>query len=190
MGYQNKRVPKCLFQNSNTCLFENPSVLIPLCVLLKRHTQTATKNEWGTKMPGSKRNQSLPFWKPSVMIHREVLLKNPQYLVFFWGGGLSNGALRCLSSVVHYCLHLSSFSPRKFPLQTSPKMPQMCTIAYDCARVAESGLVSLHLRAPIQTFPIVSRSVKLFGENCIWIAWKRVNANLYRVFDKPSGDGP
>ena len=36
-------------------------------------------------------------------------------------GGLANGGLRCLSTIVHDCLHLSSFSTKVTLLESDPK---------------------------------------------------------------------
>ena len=51
-------------------------------------------------------------------------------------GGFSNGGLRCLSAIEHDFLQLSSFCDEK----SLYKRPRMCTIADDCAQIAESGL--------------------------------------------------
>ena len=67
------------------------------------------------------------------------------------------GALKWgLKVVVHNCTRLPTlviiFRDEKNPFTKGPEGPQMCTIADDCARVAESGLKP-HLRAPIWSFP-------------------------------------
>ena len=51
-------------------------------------------------------------------------------------GGLANGGLRYLSTIDHDCLQLSSFCDEK----SLNKRPRMCTIADDCAQIAETGL--------------------------------------------------
>ena len=51
-------------------------------------------------------------------------------------GGLANGGLRYLSTIVHDCLRLSPFCDES----RGPKRPQKCTIVDDCARIAECGL--------------------------------------------------
>ena len=52
---------------------------------------------------------------------------------------LSNGGLGYLSSIVHDCLQLYTFSDKN-SFKKESKWPRKCTIARDCARVAESGL--------------------------------------------------
>ena len=56
-------------------------------------------------------------------------------------GGLANGGLRYLSTIVHDCLQLSSFCDESSPNKKGdPKGPQKCTIVDDCVQIAESGL--------------------------------------------------
>ena len=55
-------------------------------------------------------------------------------------GGLANGGLSHLSTIVHDCQRLSSFCDESFPYERGPKRPQKCTIVDDCAQIAESGL--------------------------------------------------
>ena len=55
-------------------------------------------------------------------------------------GGLTNGGLRYLSTIVHDCLQLSSFCDESSALERGPKRPQNCTIVDDCAQIADSGL--------------------------------------------------
>ena len=74
------------------------------------------------------------------------LRKKSQWRNLFGGsweslnGGLANGGLRCLSTIVHDCLRLSSFRDESSPQKWAPKRPQKCTIVDDCAQIAESGL--------------------------------------------------
>ena len=65
-------------------------------------------------------------------------------------GGLANGGLRYLSTIVHDCLRLSSFRDEKFPLERGPKGPQKCTIVDDCAQIAESGLKPQFAKPPFR----------------------------------------
>ena len=51
-------------------------------------------------------------------------------------GGFANGGLRYSSTIVHDCLQLSSFCHEN----SLYKRPRKCTIAHDCAQIAESGL--------------------------------------------------
>ena len=71
---------------------------------------------------------------------------NPEGL----NGGLANGGLRYLSTIVHDCLQLSSFCDEN----SFYKRPRKCTIAHDCAQIAGSGLKhpfeSPHLDFPKQ----------------------------------------
>ena len=54
-------------------------------------------------------------------------------------GGLANGGLRYVSTIVHDCLRLSSFCDES-SLERGPKRPQKCAIVDDSAQIAESGL--------------------------------------------------
>ena len=51
-------------------------------------------------------------------------------------GGFANGGLRYSSTIVHDFLKLSSFCDEN----SLYERPRKCTIAHDCAQVAESGL--------------------------------------------------
>ena len=73
--------------------------------------------------------ESWGIWKP-----------NPHIQLGKSKGGLANGGLRYLSTIVHNCLRLSTFLQRNFPLERSPKGPQKRTIVDDCAQIAERGL--------------------------------------------------
>ena len=55
-------------------------------------------------------------------------------------GGLANGGLRYLPTIVHDCTTIVVVWRRKFPLERGPKGPLKCTIVDDCAQIAESGL--------------------------------------------------
>ena len=60
---------------------------------------------------------------------------------------LSNGGLGYLSSIVHSNPTIVIILRREWPVQEGPK-GQMCRIADDCARVAESGLRAPSLESP------------------------------------------
>ena len=94
----------------------------------------------------------------NILFHRETLAayqhKNaPEKLQLGkskWG--LSKWGLKVL---VHNCPRLPTIViilRRKFPLEKGTRMPQMCTIADDCAQIADSGLThpfeSPHLDFP------------------------------------------
>ena len=51
-------------------------------------------------------------------------------------GGFANGGLRYSSTIVHDCLKLSSFCDEN----SLYERPRKCTIAHDCAQIAECGL--------------------------------------------------
>ena len=61
-------------------------------------------------------------------------------LLFCLNGGLANGGLRYLSTIVHDCLRLSSFCDESPPQKGASKKPQKCTIVDDCAQIAKSVL--------------------------------------------------
>ena len=67
---------------------------------------------------------------------------------FKWG----NGGLRYSSTIVHDCLNLSSFCEKN----SLYERPRKCTIAYDCAQIAESGLKP-PFESPHLDFPVPCR---------------------------------
>ena len=73
-----------------------------------------------------------------------VLHKCPEGL----NGGFANGGLRYSSTTVHDCLELSSFCHEN----SLHGRPQKCTIAHDCALIAERGLKP-PFESPLLDFP-------------------------------------
>ena len=86
---------------------------------------------------------------------------------FCWeglNGGLANGGLRYLSTIVYDCLQVSSICDENSPLRKRPKRPQMRTIVDDCAQIAESGLKP-PFESPHLDFP--DSGPESFGPNVV-----------------------
>ena len=73
---------------------------------------------------------------PSTQLPSSSRLSQPALSRESLNGGFPNGGLRYSSTIVHDFLQLSSFCHEN----SLYKRPRKCTIAHDCAQIAESGL--------------------------------------------------